>query len=56
MIEKFFKWICSPGKPIEITLLKKEFSWPDAGNDKCKVCGVVRREHSSALHIFEEGV
>lgn len=31
-------------------------SWPDAGGDKCLICGVIRREHDSkkAGHMFNE--
>lgn len=54
MIEKIFKWICTRGKPIEITLIKKEFSWPAAGGDACYLCNVLREFHSSQDHLFRE--
>lgn len=53
MIRKFFKWICTRGKPIEITLIKKEFSWPDAGQDPCLVCNVRREYHAHQDHLFQ---
>lgn len=52
----FFKWIGGgrSGKPVEVTLIREPFSWPDASGDVCKVCGVKRGEHKSACHIFQE--
>jgi hypothetical protein len=54
MIEKFFKWICPKGKPVEITLISKSFSVPDAGDDKCLKCGAERKNHSNMDHLFKE--
>lgn len=54
MIEKFFKWVCRVGKPIEITLLRKEFTWPSAGADACTICNVRREFHEHQDHIFKE--
>jgi hypothetical protein len=31
-----------------------EGSWPDAGGDKCLVCGVERRKHDDKTHRFKE--
>lgn len=34
--------------------VSEAISWPDAGNDKCLECGVVRREHDGKDHRFKE--
>lgn len=57
MIEKtikFFKWVCRRDKPIQITLLTKEFTWPSAGADACTICNVRREFHEHQDHIFKE--
>ncbi len=53
-IVKFFKWICTRGKPVEIDLIKKRFSWPSAGGDKCLLCNVSREFHEGQDHKFRE--
>lgn len=52
----FLRQLLGFGKPVQVTLIQKQFSWPDAGTDKCLQCDVERRCHfiKENGHEFKE--
>ena len=51
MAARFFRWLAAKRMAFDWSW---EISWPDASKDKCKICGVVRKEHKSMAHAFSE--
>lgn len=53
LIDMFISWLKQQRPSVSWTW---RCSWPDASDEKCKICGIMRKDHSSKVHPFNEGI